>query len=49
MLTMKVGHGQWPGSGAASASKPARARVPTRAADEDRGQFAAVETEHEPK
>ena len=49
MLTVNVGHGQRPGSGAANVSSPARASVPERSADEDRGQLPPVETEHEPK
>ena len=49
MLTMNVGHGQRPGSGAANASEASPGQRADRAADENRGQFHAVETEHKPK
>ncbi len=49
MLTMNVGHGQRPGSGAANVSNPARASGADRAADENRGQLTPVKTEHKPK
>ena len=49
MLTMNVGHGQWPGSGAANCLEPGPRQRAHRAADEYRGQFATVETEHKPK
>ena len=49
MLTMNVGHGQRPGSGAANVSEPRPGQRADRSADENRGQLTSVETEHKPK
>ena len=49
MLTVNVGHGQRPGSGAANVSSARPCQRAQRSADEDRGQLPSVETEHEPK
>ena len=49
MLTMNVGHGQWPGSGAAKRLESCAGQGPDCTACEYRGQFAPVETKHKPK